>query len=188
MSVAADPEAVERWKANLKDERDAEAVYRALADAEHDPRRKALFEGIADDEHRHAAHWERLLRNAGIDPGPPRPGQRARILSRLASDFGTTVVVPIMRDREAQATEAYLDESGEFAEDERRHARALATLVGDARGEPNGRALARLQRGRAGGGNALRAAVLGVNDGLVSNAGLVWGVAGAPGASRDLLI
>ena len=93
-----------------------------------------------------------------------------------------------MRDREAQSTEAYLDESGAFAADEGGHARALAALVGDTRGEPMGRALARLQRGRAAGGNALRAAVLGVNDGLVSNASLVMGVAGAGVASSDILI
>jgi len=98
------------------------------------------------------------------------------------------VVVPIMRDREVLSTEAYMDDSGAFAADEERHARALATLVGDTRGEPIGRALARLQRGRAAGGNALRAAVLGVNDGLVSNASLVMGVAGAGVASKDILV
>jgi len=186
--VSVDPATVERWKASLKDETDAEAVYRALAAAQRDPARRALFTEIADDERRHAAHWEERLRDAGVDPGSLGPGQRARILCRLAPDFGTTVVIPIMRDREAQSTEAYLDESHAFAEDEQRHARALAGLVGDTRGEPIGRALARLQRGRAGGGNALRAAVLGVNDGLVSNASLVMGVAGARVASSDILL
>ncbi len=93
-----------------------------------------------------------------------------------------------MRDRELLSTEAYLDESGVFIRDEERHASTLAALVGDTRGEPIGRALARLQRGRAAGGNALRAAVLGVNDGLVSNASLVMGVAGAGVASEDILI
>jgi vacuolar iron transporter family protein len=186
--VAADPETLARWTASLKDERDAEAIYLALAGAQQDPRRKALFEQIAADEHRHAAHWEGRLREAGVEPGQPGPGQRARILSRLAPDFGMTVVVPIMRDREAESTESYLDDSHEFAEDEARHARVLSGLVGDTRGEPIGRALARLQRGRAGGGNALRAAVLGVNDGLVSNASLVMGVAGARVASNDILV
>jgi VIT1/CCC1 family predicted Fe2+/Mn2+ transporter len=186
--VATDPAATERWRATRQEELDAEAIYRALAEAQTDPERKALFQRIADDERRHAAHWEELLREAGSDPGPARPGQRARILCRLAGDFGDTVVVPIMRDREARSTEAYLDESGSFAEDEAGHARALATLVGDTRGEPIGRALARLQRGRAAGGNALRAAVLGVNDGLVSNASLVMGVAGAGVASKDILV
>jgi vacuolar iron transporter family protein len=187
-TLATDPATLERWQAIRQEELDAEAIYRALAGAQTIPERTALFESIADDERRHAAHWEGLLRGAGIEPGRARPGQRARILCRLAGDFGDTVVVPIMRDREALSTEAYLDASGAFAAEEERHARVLATLVGDARGEPIGRALARLQRGRAAGGNALRAAVLGVNDGLVSNASLVMGVAGAGVASKDILV
>jgi VIT1/CCC1 family predicted Fe2+/Mn2+ transporter len=184
----SDAATIERWQATRQEELDAEAIYRALASSEADPERARVFAGLADDEQRHAAHWEERLREAGIDPGPARPGQRARVLSKLAGDFGDTVVAPIMREREKLSTEAYLDESGEFARDEERHARALAALIGDTRGEPIGRALARLQRGRAAGGNALRAAVLGVNDGLVSNAALVMGVAGAGIASKDILV
>ncbi|MDF3043484.1 MAG: protein of unknown function, transrane, partial [Thermomicrobiales bacterium] len=52
-----------------------------------------------------------------------------------------------------------------------------------------GEAVARLEgRHRAGGGNALRAAVLGANDGLVSNASLVMGVAGAELSGQAILI
>ena len=43
-------------------------------------------------------------------------------------------------------------------------------------------------RHRAIDGNALRAGVLGANDGLVSNFSLVMGVAGAAGASEPMLI
>lgn len=186
--VANDTATIERWKATRQEELDAEAIYRALAESESTPERRRLFEELADDERRHATHWEERLREADVDPGPGRPGQRARVLCKLAGDFGDTVVVPIMRDREALSTEAYLDESRAFADDEERHERALVALVGDTRGEPIGRALARLQRGRAAGGNALRAAVLGVNDGLVSNAALVMGVAGAGIASKDILV
>lgn len=185
---ATDPATIDRWRAARQEELDAEAIYRALAATQADPDRRALFVSIADDERRHAAHWEQLLRAEGLEPAPGRPGQRARLLCRLAGEFGDTVVVPIMRDREALSTEAYVDESSTFAADEARHAYTLSTLVGDTRGEPIGRALARLQRGRAGGGNALRAAVLGVNDGLVSNASLVMGVAGAGVASKEILL
>ena len=188
MGATVDQATTERWKESLKDERDAQAIYCALADAQTDPQRRALLEHIAADEARHALHWEAKLREAGVDPGDVGPGQRARILCRLAGDFGDTVVLPIMRDRERQATESYRDDYGTFAVDEAAHARALATLVGDTRGDPIGTALARLQRGRAAGGNALRAAVLGVNDGLVSNASLVMGVAGAGVGSSDILI
>src|ERR1700687_6009718 len=51
------------------------------------------------------------------------------------------------------------------------------------------RAVARLEgRRRAIGGNALRAAVLGANDGLVSNLSLVMGVAGAAVAEKTILL
>jgi VIT1/CCC1 family predicted Fe2+/Mn2+ transporter len=49
--------------------------------------------------------------------------------------------------------------------------------------------LAQLEgRHRGGGGNALRAAVLGANDGLVSNLSLVMGVAGAATEPRTILL
>jgi VIT1/CCC1 family predicted Fe2+/Mn2+ transporter len=52
-----------------------------------------------------------------------------------------------------------------------------------------GSALARLEgRHRAPGGNALRAAVLGANDGLVSNLSLVMGVAGAALSEQAILV
>jgi hypothetical protein len=119
-----DASTTEGWKAARQEELDAEAIYRALAAAQASPERAELLAGIADDERRHAAHWEERLRAAGVDPGPAAPGHRARILCRLAGSFGDTVVVPIMRDREALSTEAYMDESGAFAADEERPARA----------------------------------------------------------------
>jgi len=57
------------------------------------------------------------------------------------------------------------------------------------RGGFAGTDVARLEgRHRTGGGNALRAAVLGANDGLVSNLSLVMGVAGAAMNERTILI
>lgn len=50
------------------------------------------------------------------------------------------------------------------------------------------RLVAEGQRHRAVGGNALRAAVLGANDGLVSNFSLVMGVAGAESSGAAILI
>ena len=192
MAVEApiDAETEARWRQAFVAETDAAAVYRALADVEADGERRTLLEALAADEERHAVYWARRLREAGVDPGTPEPGQRARILSRLAGQFGDTVVLPIMRDRERASTEAYSadGDASDLTADEQKHALIIESLVGTERGEPIGRALARLQRGRSDGGNALRAAVLGVNDGLVSNLSLVMGVAGAGVASRDILL
>jgi vacuolar iron transporter family protein len=72
---------------------------------------------------------------------------------------------------------------------ERSHARIIEALAAGAPSALSGAALARLEgRHRGMGGNALRAAVLGANDGLVSNLSLVMGVAGADLASRAILI
>jgi VIT1/CCC1 family predicted Fe2+/Mn2+ transporter len=188
--TTVEQETLERWRGALAAETDAAAVYHALAAAEADDSRRSLIEALAADEERHAAYWERRLREAGADPGQHEPGQRARILCHLAGQFGDTVVLPIMRDRERESTETYMAEADapELAADELKHAQVIESLVGETRGEPIGRALGRVQRGRGDGGNALRAAVLGVNDGLVSNLSLVMGVAGAGVASSDILL
>jgi vacuolar iron transporter family protein len=73
--------------------------------------------------------------------------------------------------------------------DERSHARVLRLMAGTSPAGIKGRTLARLEgRHRTVGGNALRAAVLGANDGLVSNLSLVMGVAGAQLTGQGVLI
>jgi len=73
--------------------------------------------------------------------------------------------------------------------EEQAHRRVLQAIAGTSPQGMEGGTLARLEgRHRAVGGNALRAAVLGANDGLVSNLSLVMGVAGAALTSRSILI
>jgi VIT1/CCC1 family predicted Fe2+/Mn2+ transporter len=72
---------------------------------------------------------------------------------------------------------------------ERSHARVLSRLSGKVRTAWDGAAYSSLEgRHGAGGGNALRAAVLGANDGLVSNLSLVMGVAGAAFEQQTVLV
>jgi VIT1/CCC1 family predicted Fe2+/Mn2+ transporter len=73
--------------------------------------------------------------------------------------------------------------------DERSHSRVIAAMARPPHGGLSGGALAQLEgRHRGGSGNALRAAVLGANDGLVSNLSLVMGVAGAELSSATILV
>jgi VIT1/CCC1 family predicted Fe2+/Mn2+ transporter len=73
--------------------------------------------------------------------------------------------------------------------EERSHKRLLQTIAGGKNVGMEGSLLARFEgRHRAVGGNALRAAVLGANDGLLSNLSLVMGVAGANLASQNILV
>jgi len=72
---------------------------------------------------------------------------------------------------------------------ERSYARLLRTIVGPTGGGLEGAALAQLEgRHRATSGNALRAAVLGANDGLLSNFSLLIGIAGAALSAQTILI
>ncbi len=79
-------------------------------------------------------------------------------------------------------------EMAKMAADENSHSRLLAQITGIGGGVEGG-VLARIEgRHRSVGGNALRAAVLGANDGLVSNLSLVMGVAGAALSGSAILI
>ena len=76
-----------------------------------------------------------------------------------------------------------------MAGQERSHARMLSQITSTLTGGMEGGAVAQMEgRHRSTGGNALRAAVLGANDGLVSNLSLVMGVAGATMEGRTVLI
>lgn len=72
---------------------------------------------------------------------------------------------------------------------ERSHARVLRYIAGASPQGVAGETLAKLEgRHRAPGGNSLRAAILGANDGLTSNLALVMGVAGARLTTASILI
>lgn len=174
-----------RYRENWQDEIDGAAVYRAMAASEDDERLARVYERLAAAEERHAAFWAERLRQAGDDLPAPRPGWRARLLAWVARRFGAAMVSATVAASEARNQTMYDDQpeaaGTSLAADERSHARVLRTLVRPAAGGLPGPALARLEgRHRAAvSGNALRAAVLGANDGLVSNLSLVMGVAGA---------
>ncbi|HET8975011.1 MAG TPA: VIT1/CCC1 transporter family protein [Solirubrobacterales bacterium] len=190
---AEDSARARRYRANVQAEIDRAAVYRAMAAAERDPELARAFSGLAESEGRHADFWRRQL--AAIDDGeaPRRPSFRARLVARLASTFGSRLMLPAasaleVSERETLETQPEAGGTG-IPGDEREHIRVLDGAVEASTAGFTASVLARaLGRRRGVSGNALRAAVLGANDGLVSNLSLVMGVAGAELASRDVLI
>jgi vacuolar iron transporter family protein len=186
-------ENIGRYLANLQGEVDGAAMYRLLAEAEGTPELAEVYRRLASVEERHAEVWRSRLCEAGVAPPDARPTLRVRFIGWLARRFGAGAVVPIVMAGETADTAAYGAQPEARAvgmdADERSHARALRAIVTSLpRGLP-GEAVARLEgRHRATGGNALRAAVLGVNDGLVSNLSLVMGVAGASLQQSTILL
>ncbi|MDA3914837.1 VIT1/CCC1 transporter family protein [Oleiagrimonas sp.] len=151
-----------RYLANLRIERDNAALYAGLAAISDDLRTARAFRRIAEAERANAAFWVAQLAELDVVAPEHRTGVRVRTLLWLASRFGSDFVMPTV----ARITHAD------------HHATPVDRSSHRDHFQEAGSALPR-NRLHSQGGNTLRAAVLGANDGLVSNVSLVMGMAGA---------
>lgn len=182
-----------RYAANLQGEVDSAALYRTLSEAEKNPELAKVYARLGAVEEAHAEFWRRKLRAIGQRVPKLRPGFRTRALEWLARQFGPAFVLPTINTLEQIDSGSYGAQpeavAGGLPATERSHARIIEALAGGAPGALTGATLARLEgRHRGMGGNSLRAAVLGANDGLVSNLSLVMGVAGAEMTGHAILV
>jgi len=159
-----------RWRQYLADEQAEAAVYRDLAARRSGEEREILL-ALAEAEGRHEAHWRDLL---GDLAGAPRRGAfRTRLLGFLARRFGSVFVLALAQRAEARSPyDADADATDAMAADERIHEEVMRGLA---------------SRGRQRLSGTFRAAVFGVNDGLVSNLALVLGI-GATGVSGGTIL
>jgi len=189
----AEQSPIERYRRNLQGEMDSAALYRALADAEANPQLKQVYGRLGQVEEAHAEFWRKRLDKLGASHRGRRPAWRTRLLAWAARRFGPETVLPLVNSLEQADFNKY-DAQPEAVTaglpgDERSHSRLIAAMARPPHGGLSGGALAQLEgRHRSAGGNALRAAVLGANDGLVSNLSLVMGVAGADFSARTILV
>ncbi|MAB14229.1 VIT1/CCC1 family protein [Parvibaculum sp.] len=187
-----DAKNTERYLENLQGEIDGASLYRALAEVESDPKLAEVYRRLAAVEESHAEYWKKQLGRLGARIPSLKPGFRTRALAFLARRFGPAFVLPVINTLE-QADSGVYDKqpeavAGGLPDAERSHARILSAIANPRSGMEGG-TIARLEgRHRAMGGNALRAAVLGANDGLVSNLSLVMGVAGAAVGNATILL
>jgi len=145
-------------------------LYRVLAEIEKDSPRAKLFLELSREADNQAHVWADAARGEGSRMPPAyRPDLRTRIVEQLTRRFGPRSMRSMLAAMKVRGMSVYSRiEPGHPMPDrstgiERRH------------------------RGLASGGN-LRAAVFGVNDGLVSNASLILGVAGAGAESGIVLL
>ena len=186
------PERTDLWLLNLTDERDGAALYEGLARLEKDPLRARSFRELAEGERRHAEVWRRKLERAGAQLPPERPSSRIRVLLWLARRLGTGAVLPLVVENEGKDANKYASQgeadAAAMVEEEQEHRRVLVGLGGSEPEEARS-FIASRERWHRGGGRAgsLRAAIFGMNDGLVSNLLLVLGVAGTGAGTATLL-
>src|SRR2546426_8837818 len=182
-----------RYLENWQAEADSAAEYGAMAAGEPDPRLAKVYANLAAMEEAHIAFWEARLRTAGASVPPRRPSWRSRVLAGIARRLGPDLVLATIAAKEEVDQNAYVKQpetaGTRMPAHERWHAKVLQQLVATQPRGLQGSFLGRLEgRHRSVGGNALRAAVLGANDGLCSNLSLVMGVAGASVDSHGILV
>jgi len=174
-----------RFMANWQAESEAVFLYRRLGSNEQNPKLKEVYEKLALNEEKHVALWAGKLQQGGKVPGDFKPGLKTRILAMLAKRLGAGSVIPLIASIEKGAAGEYAGQTEAeipgLVRDESSHARVFSYLAKSGSGL-EGTEVARFEGRHRTGGNALRAGVLGANDGLVSVFCIVMGVAGAAGA------
>ena len=187
------PSDQKRYLENWQGEVDGAAQYHALAAAEKNPQLSRVYTDMAKMEEKHRGFWEERLKSGGAALPPVRPSWRARILIWVTKRFGPGAVLSTIAGNEAADKNMYASQEETkgttMTADEHLHDKMLEEILKTDPEGASGSTLARLEgRHRNVGGNALRAAVLGANDGLCSNLSLVMGVAGASLNNHVLLL
>lgn len=182
---------IKRYIANWDDELNGAMLYDAMAEKEKDSRIAGIYGKLAETERLHAKTWEKNIRKAGGAIPKFRASWRTRTMIWLASHLGIEAVLPTISGIETSASNNYVGqvEATGMVASERGHAMLLSQIKATTKGGIEGGLLARLEgRHRSAGGNALRAAVLGASDGLLSNFNLIMGVAGAAVSQSSILL
>jgi len=139
-------------------------LYRQVAAAERDPTKRALFEALAAAADEQATTWSGHLQ----DRVPQfRPSTRAVLVAGLARRFGPARLKGPLIALKLRGLSVYGSAAAGHAMPTRLEEVGL--------------------RHRSFGGGNLRAAIFGINDGLLSNASLILGVAGAGGDAHALV-
>jgi VIT1/CCC1 family predicted Fe2+/Mn2+ transporter len=153
-------------------EKESAWLYRQVAAAEPDPHKQRLFTQLAAAADEQAAKWEISSKNTAPAAATPRvfvPSLRARVVSRLLRLLGPRAMRSVLAAMKLRGLSVYTAPVAS--------GHAMPTTLSDVG-----------VRHRGGLGGNLRATVFGVNDGLVSNASLVLGVAGASAPSSFVLV
>lgn len=176
--LPANPAQIELYRKFFNSARRSAAIYGSLARMESDRGRAEIFEKLRDNEMEHALRWADLIGEEATNVGPSRMGPASLILWVTAKMIGTVFIARfLIRGHEKNLSEiSRLPDPSVVADAAKEQANRLRHLAyPDQDPEKSGHHEGGFLSGE---GGTLRAAVLGVNDGLISNFSLVMGVAG----------
>lgn len=159
-------EELESWY----EEKQSAFLYRVLSKREPSKELKTLFSRLADAAEAQSRHWEKLAVEKGLSlPSGFEPSMRARIVAHMIRRLGPRRMLPVLAAMKVRGLSVYTQ------------------------GTPTGHGAPiagqqEFRHRRMSGSGGFRAAVFGVNDGLVSNASLILGVSGAALDSKAIML
>jgi VIT1/CCC1 family predicted Fe2+/Mn2+ transporter len=175
---------------SVQTEIDACFLYRKLAENETDKAVANVFRQMSEIEQSHA---EAFARKANIPvENLIQPSWRAKTINLIGRIFSYDYVLGALMDTEKSLSNAIITTKEknkmEITGTETNHVKILWSIIENDK-NINGIQHAKFEkRHRTVGGNAIRAAVLGGNDGLLSVFSLVMGVAGAQAGNQAVLL
>lgn len=175
---------------NIQTEVDASYLYNKLAENESDPTIANVFRQMSEIEQSHAEAFAKK-ENIPVEQ-LMQPSWRAKTLNTIGRIFGYDYVLGSLMDTEKSLSNAIIltkkKNQMELTGTENNHVTILRTIL-EKEDKVTGAQLSKFERKhRSVGGNAIRAAVLGGNDGLVSNFSLIMGIAGATAGQEGVLL
>ncbi len=175
---------------NIQTEIDACYLYRKLSENEKDEAVANIFRQMAEIE---LGHAEAFARKENISTeNLIQPSWRAQTLNLIGKLFGYDYVLEALLDTEKSLSNSIINAKEknkmEITGTETNHVKILWSILENDK-KISGTQHAKFEtRHRSVGGNAIRAAVLGGNDGLLSIFSLVMGVSGATGGNHSVLL
>ncbi len=175
---------------SVQTEIDACFLYSKLAEHETDTNLANVFRQMSEIEKSHAIAFAKKL-NLSTE-NIIQPSWRAKTINTIGKVFGYDYVLGVMMDTEKGISSAIIQSKKknnvEITGTETNHVKILRSIL-EKETNVTGSQLSKFEKKhRSVGGNAIRAAVLGGNDGLVSNFSLVMGVAGATAGQDGVLL
>jgi VIT1/CCC1 family predicted Fe2+/Mn2+ transporter len=177
-------------KSNIQTEIDACYLYQKLAENEADETIASVFRKMSEIEKGHAEAFARR-ENISLE-NLIQPSWRAKTFNTIGKIFGYDYILGVLMDTEKSISRNIIatkkKNNLEITGTETNHVKILRTILGTEEKATVKHYSKFESKHRSIGGNAIRAAVLGGNDGLVSNFSLIMGIAGATTNNTGVLL
>lgn len=175
---------------NTQTEIDTCYLYQKLAENEPDATIADVFRQMSEIEKGHAEAFAKRENISLLNL--IMPSWRAKTLNTIGRLFGYDYILGVLMDTEKSLSSNIISHKKkknlEITGSETNHVKILRSIL-EKEENVTGKQLSKFEsRHRSVGGNAIRAAVLGGSDGLLSNFSLVMGIAGATSGNQGVLL